>query len=109
MISRWIPAILWAGLIFFLSSIPDLKSNFPTTLDLILRKLAHMVEFGILTWLVWRAILSFSWSGIISLLYAISDELHQRFVPGREGTLRDVIIDAIGVIIAILVLRSRSR
>jgi VanZ family protein len=37
-------------------------------------------------------------AGVIALLYAFSDEWHQSFVPGREGALRDVGIDALGVI-----------
>jgi VanZ family protein len=37
---------------------------------------------------------------VLAVLYAISDEVHQSFVPTREGTLRDVIIDAIGALLA---------
>ena len=37
-------------------------------------------------------------AGIIGIVYAVSDEIHQRFVPGRSGELRDVLIDSVGVI-----------
>lgn len=36
---------------------------------------------------------------IITLLYAVIDEIHQTFVPTREGTVRDVLIDSIGIAI----------
>ena len=41
----------------------------------------------------------------ISLIYAISDEFHQLFVPGRFASLRDVAIDMIGSTFAILTIR----
>jgi VanZ family protein len=39
----------------------------------------------------------FIWAIVISVLYAISDEIHQTFTPHREGTPRDVFIDSIGI------------
>ena len=39
---------------------------------------------------------------LIVILYASTDEFHQLFVPGREGTFRDVLIDTSGAIIAII-------
>ena len=42
---------------------------------------------------------SFSISLILSLIYAVTDEIHQTFVPTREGRFRDVIIDLIGILI----------
>jgi VanZ family protein len=42
-------------------------------------------------------------SVIVSLLYAISDELHQVFVPGRAGELKDFLVDASGVVIAVII------
>ena len=38
------------------------------------------------------------------ILYACSDELHQRFVPGRSGELRDVLIDTAGALTALALL-----
>ena len=35
---------------------------------------------------------------IISLVFAVIDEIHQTFVPTREGTIRDVLIDAMGIV-----------
>jgi VanZ family protein len=107
----WLPVIFWIGMIFTLSSIPDLKSGLKE--DYILRKIAHMIEFGILTFLLFRAIVSDksaqgrSASGgkaiifalIIALFYAFSDEFHQLFVQGRQCSLKDVGIDSIGILI----------
>ena len=44
-------------------------------------------------------------SWIIGTAYAITDELHQLFVPGRSGEIRDVFIDSLGVIIGIIIIR----
>ena len=99
----WMPVIIWAGLIFFLSSIPDLKSGLETFWDTILRKMAHMVEYGIFFLLLARAIKKpLVWSIIFSILYAISDEFHQSFIPGRHMALLDICFDSTGVLIGYL-------
>ena len=97
-VSRFLPPLALMALIFFLSAQPDLNSGLGT-LDLILRKGAHMAEFGLLWLLWWRALgprhpLA---AAAITLAYAVSDELHQHFVPGRNGAPLDVVIDAAGV------------
>ncbi len=80
-----------------------------------MRKIAHMVEYGILTFLLWRAIkndkhpfyISLSWAVIFAIIYALTDEIHQGFVPTRHFSLYDVGIDAVGVILAALIIRRR--
>ena len=42
------------------------------------------------------------YSGFITVLYALSDEFHQLFIPGRTGRLKDVCIDSIGMLIGFL-------
>ena len=99
----WGPVILWAGIIFVLSSIPNLKSGLEQ--DFLFRKIAHALEFGILTFLLYRAIRgegvktnkAIIYAFIITLFYAFSDELHQLFVRGRYCSLKDVAIDSIGI------------
>jgi VanZ family protein len=91
------------ALIFFLSAQPDLSSGLGT-LDLILRKLVHMLEYALLCFLWWRALrttragrrqaalLAFA----LSVGYAATDEYHQTFVEGRHGGVEDVGIDTVG-------------
>ena len=109
----WLPVIAWMGLIFYLSSIPDLKSNLPAIWDLILRKIAHILEFYILFLLFTRALdwpkklrprrtslwlEKLFWDVIFSIIYAFSDEYHQKFVHERGCSLKDVGFDTIGVL-----------
>ena len=107
--SRFAPPLLLMGLIFFLSAQPDLNSGLGTW-DTILRKLAHMAEFGLL-WLLWWRALGYrgkALPALIAIAYAVTDELHQTTVDGRVGSPVDVLIDATGVALAILAARARS-
>jgi VanZ family protein len=96
-------------LIFVLSAQPDLDSGLGT-LDLVLRKLAHAAEYALLT-LLWAwalrpaTRLNVALAALIALGYAASDEFHQTFVAGRSGTPADVLIDAVGVGVALAFLR----
>lgn len=101
----WLPVVFWAGLIFTLSAIPDLKSELEY--DFFLRKVAHVVEYLIFTFLLLRAFEGsfkmgawelFIYPAIIALLYAASDEFHQHFVRGRRGCVEDILVDAIGIL-----------
>ena len=87
------------GLIFFLSHQPDLGTGLGGW-DLVLRKLAHMAEYGLLWWLWLRALGRPNVAAAIAIAYPISDEFHQSFVEGRVGSPVDVLIDATGVAIA---------
>ena len=108
----WIPVIVWAGLIFYFSSIPYLKSDLEY--DFIFRKIAHIVEYFIFTFLLYRAFKgSFDMNAlrlsvyptVFALLYAVSDEIHQYFVLGRTCAIKDVLIDAVGIIIFYIVIK----
>jgi VanZ family protein len=98
--------VLWAGLIFTLSSIPDLGTGLGTW-DLVLRKAAHAAEFAVLGFLLLRAVRRELPAIAVGIAYAASDELHQQFVPGRQGSVLDLAIDAVGVVAGVLVLRLR--
>ena len=103
---RFGPAVALMVLIFALSSVPDLNSGLGTW-DLILRKCAHMTEYALL-YLLWRRALpdASPWAAVaIAVAYAISDEIHQRFVRDRHGAPTDVLIDAAGVLIGVLTQR----
>ncbi|MGC9974469.1 MAG: VanZ family protein [Gaiellaceae bacterium] len=100
-LSLWLPVVLWAAVIFALSSVPSLNSGLGVW-DLILRKLAHSGEYALLAALLLRA-LARPWAAFIAAVaYAASDELHQHFVRGRAGTPRDVAIDAAGALLGLI-------
>jgi len=103
---NWLAVISWCTVIFYFSAQPNLKSEFQPFWDLILRKGAHMAEYFVLTFLLFRALspykLSFRnccmFSIFCSLAYSISDEFHQSFVGGRVASPIDVGVDSLGMI-----------
>ncbi len=113
----WLPVLIWAGLIFYLSSIPNLAVG-EGTVDFLTRKPAHIVEYALLFGLIWRALqgslavtartLYFS-AAVFTLLYAVTDEIHQMLVPSREGKLYDLGFDLLGVVLGAVLLLRRHR
>jgi len=75
--------------------------------EMLLRKAAHLFIFAVLGALFCLALSShlkkksyvFLFSVLLGIIYAVSDEIHQHFVPGRSFLLKDILIDSIGVII----------
>ena len=136
----WIPVFVWMALIFYLSHQPASSSNelstgvmdvfihtittvIPIDFDLgifhhFIRKSAHFFAYFMLGLLVINALkrhVSIKWkfvalSLIICILYAISDEVHQLFILGRSGEMRDVFIDSTGSAtgIAVYILLSKT-
>jgi VanZ family protein len=79
-------------------------------LNYILRKTLHISEYTVLTLLLLRAAAFGTYpmplkrlfgAGIVSLLYSMSDELHQHFVPGRTSSPEDVLIDSCGILLVL--------
>jgi VanZ family protein len=102
------------AVIFFLSHQPDLSSGLGTW-DLIGRKILHAAEYALLCFLWWRALATVTHPGralaaaaAISVAYAVSDEIHQTFIEGRNGSPVDVMIDAAGVAAAVTFIRRRG-
>jgi VanZ family protein len=108
MVSRWLPVLAWAAVIFAFSSIPSLNSGLGTW-DTVLRKGAHMTEYAVLACLLVRAVGSAGWAFALTVAYAATDEFHQTFVRGRHGSPVDVGIDAVGALIGLWLWRSRIR
>ena len=109
LLTIWLPVLIWAVVIFTLSSIPSLSSGLGTW-DTILRKGAHLAEYAILGGLLYRALGREAFALAAGIAYAATDELHQSFVRGRHGSPVDVAIDAIGIAVGMLVwLRLRER
>jgi VanZ family protein len=97
---NWLPVLAWAALIFALSSVPDLGTGLGGW-DLVLRKIAHAGEYAMLGALLARATGRGGLAFALGTLYAVSDEIHQSFVPGRMGSPLDVAIDAAGVAVGV--------
>jgi hypothetical protein len=116
----WLPAILWAGIIFFLSAQPGPKlERLGLTGDL-LSLATHFSLYAVLMILLVFAIrqsnlLTVPWSEVLAFIllaiYAFSDEYHQSFVPGRVATPLDWLTDIIGAIVVwvILILWTRRK
>ncbi len=101
-LNLWLPVVLWAALIFTFSSIPSLGTGLGTW-DLVLRKLAHAVEFGVLGALLYRALRREPLAVLLGSAYAVTDEVHQAFVSGRQGSPVDWLIDTLAVVAGVLI------
>ncbi|MGH9870620.1 MAG: VanZ family protein [Candidatus Polarisedimenticolia bacterium] len=100
----WIAVALYAGLIAWISHIPNLAPP-GNTPDWIM----HVGEYGGLALLVSGAIGARHRTGPLALTvgvaaclaFAVSDELHQSVVPGRSASVRDFAFDAIGLVVGL--------
>lgn len=103
---RWIITIAYAGFIFFLSSrtwegLPSFEGA-----DKGMHALLYFVLGGLLIWALRTTRLKghkliVLAAFLIAVVYGLSDEIHQLFVPGREFSLYDLAADGIGAIIGI--------
>ena len=69
-----------------------------------IRKIAHITEYLILGFLMFNLLKQYSVTNIyyaigLSILYSCTDEFHQLFISGRSGSIRDILIDSIGILI----------
>jgi VanZ family protein len=116
---QWLPVIAWGGLIFCLSTSAFSASNTATIIDPILRwmfpgisgaaldvghflvrKTAHFSEYGVLFWLLIRGPMAERpyLAVMLCVVYALTDEGHQAFVPGRSASLYDAALDSSGAL-----------
>ncbi len=112
-----LPAILYAGMVIGLSSIPHLKG--PSIDILAADKIAHFVEYGLFAILIYRSFSNFTsacspgraflLSALFVILFAALDENYQRFVPGRQFDVYDLLTDTLGAILVLLLLWIRKR
>jgi VanZ family protein len=134
-LNYWLPPIVWTAVILTAST--DLFSGTNTagvlqrvaatifghrlapataeTLNFLMRKTAHLTEYGILSALTFRALRGEkgSWTArwaigaiVFAIVIASIDEIHQTFVPSRTGTWHDVVLDAAGATIAQIIIRA---
>jgi len=107
---RWLYVVAWMILIFIGSSIPLEKlPDGPQFLPV----LAHLIEYSVLAvLLLWSLNQGFSRSipisvclaaALVAFSYAILDEFHQLFVPGRVSDPRDLAVDGVGILLALII------
>lgn len=106
-----VPLALMA-LIFYLSAQSDPGANLGAVGSVV----AHAGEFGLLAlaW-AWALAPAVRWptlaavAAAIAFAYALTDELHQSFVPGRDADPFDIAVDAVGIGLALCLLVTRVR
>ncbi len=104
MLKDWLLVLIWAALIFLGSSTHGVSVSESRAVDFAAHKLVHLFEYSTLFILVHRAVkrsFSFILDSLFFILpfaltigYAVTDEIHQSFVPGRDARLTDVLVDA---------------
>ena len=116
---EWIPVVVWGALIFALSTstfsavntgkiidpllrllIPGVTAASVDVGHMLVRKVAHFTEYGILFWLLVRGPMAERpyLALMLCIVYALTDEGHQVFVPGRTASLYDVALDSSGAL-----------
>ena len=94
---------------------PNISPEAIQTVQLVVRKGAHMTEYALLAVLLWRALRRTppraGWDGrratiafALAVAYAISDEIHQSFVPSRSGQVGDVLFDSAGAFLGLVMI-----
>ena len=128
----WLPAIFWAGVIFFMSTdtfssehtgsvlepilrwlIPSLTDERFDTIHYFIRKSAHFTEYFVFCLLLYRGVRGgrkgWRWTwGMAALFcaagYSALDEIHQAFVASRTASAYDSLLDSVGALFAVIAL-----
>jgi VanZ family protein len=101
--------VVWMCLIYYFSSIPGNELGPDMLIINLLKKTGHFIIFGVLAVLYFTTVkgkktlsdtgnVLFLLSLLLTVLYAVGDEYHQLFTPGRHSSGYDVIIDACGAL-----------
>jgi VanZ family protein len=109
MVKRWAPSVLMMAAIFWLSSRPSDELPDFGWLDLLVKKGGHVAGYGLLAGAYWYSLgmqRSQRWiAWLLAVAYAVTDEFHQRFVPGRHANVADILIfDNAGALLALILL-----
>jgi VanZ family protein len=118
-----LPPLVWMGFIFFLSAQAHLPGPSQSWLFELLSNVGHFTLYGLLAFWWHRALgpifgvsgdrrgsqVVFFLAFLIAVLYGLSDEFHQSLVPGRDPSLVDWGVDALGAVAALGVIAWRKR
>jgi VanZ family protein len=91
-------------IIFYFSSRQTTGIGTNATDRFYILKTFHLIEYATLAVLLFFGYKKYKYSIITAYLYALTDEFHQTFIPGRTGRFRDTLIDLLGITIGLLVL-----
>ena len=110
-----LPALLYAAAILTVSSMSNLRS--PEIRMLAFDKIAHLIEFAIFAFLIFRSISHWGhrpnlsktllFSALFVLFFALLDETYQYFIPGRQSDPLDVLADISGAAVVLTLLGVR--
>lgn len=106
----WLPPLAWMGMLFYLSAQSDIPCPPGPFLQQVYERGGHALGYAMLAWLYLRALRRTIHNGVVlrlvsaglAVIYALSDEYHQTFVPGRSGDLTDLLVDGVGICGAML-------
>lgn len=107
-IRYWLPALFWMIIIFIFSTRESVQVSEQTLVNFVFFKTLHVIEYAVLFVLYVRAVRNsmaikirelYIIAFLLTIAYAVTDELHQTFVPSRQGQPRDVIIDGFGAML----------
>lgn len=108
-----LPLIGYAVLVLVVSSLPNLKS--PDVDGFAFDKVAHLGEYAVFAFLAvrsWRRLVRRRpevWALAFTLVFALADEFHQKFIPGREFDPGDLLANAAGALVGLVLTLSIRR
>jgi VanZ family protein len=109
--ARWVAVVAWMGLIFYLSSQPRLPLVMPSVFSQFQDVIGHFMVYAVLAVLLWWALRGVGvrhpilWALGTTILYSLTDEFHQSFVPNRHPDVFDLATDLAGAVTALLIVR----
>ncbi len=109
-INRWLPAIIVMIVIFAFSSRTSRELPEFGMVDALVKKSGHITEYAMLACALWYGFhlqenkWRFAW--LLAVLYALTDEYHQSFVPGRHPSIIDVFVfDGVGAFLGLTIFK----
>lgn len=114
---NWLLVVIWMVAIFLLSAIPSYPVDLTSQQYNLVSLIFHLVLYAILTWFFIRAFMSsgipvkksLAYGFLSAIIYGITDEFHQYFVPGRKAHLSDWLFDVVGAMIIFYFYKYKSR